>query len=111
MVYFLTMKRLIDWHLNAWKSSPKRKPLLLRGARQIGKTYAVRQLGKSFESFVEINFELIPEAKRIFEKDLQPDRILLELSLLSQKALYWTKNKFMRCKRLSLNMQNTKVAA
>lgn len=81
------MKRIIDWHLDAWKNSPKRKPLLLRGARQIGKTYAVRQLGKNFESFVEINFELIPEAKNIFEKDLQPDRILLELSLLSQKDI------------------------
>lgn len=78
------MKRIIDWHLETWKKRPKRKPLLLRGARQTGKTYAVRQLGKHFESFVEVNFEFIPDAKNIFDKDLKPDRILLELSLLSQ---------------------------
>lgn len=50
------MKRLIDWHLVTWKEEIKRKPLLLKGARQIGKTYSVIQLGKQFESFVEINF-------------------------------------------------------
>jgi hypothetical protein len=81
------MKRLIDWHLRIWKNEPKRKPLLLKGARQIGKTYSVRQLGKSFESFVEINFELTPEAKSIFEKDLKPDRIIWELSLLSKTPI------------------------
>jgi uncharacterized protein len=81
------MKRLIDWHLVTWKSEKKRKPLLLKGARQIGKTYSVRQFGKQFESFVEINFELVPEAKTIFEKDLQPERILWELGLLTNKTI------------------------
>ncbi|NGX37425.1 MAG: hypothetical protein K1000chlam2_00579 [Chlamydiae bacterium] len=57
----------------------KRKPLLLKGARQVGKTYSIRQLGKQFESLVEVNFELVPEAANIFEKDLQPERILWEL--------------------------------
>ncbi len=77
------MKRLIDWHLKTWVEGVRRKPLLLKGARQIGKTYSVRQLGKSFSSFVEINFELTPEARTIFEKDLQPERILWELGLLT----------------------------
>lgn len=81
------MKRLIDWHLKTWKEEKKRKPLLLKGARQIGKTYSVRQLGKSFESFVEINFELTPEAKTIFDKDLDPKRILWELGLLTNTAI------------------------
>lgn len=81
------MKRLIDWHLRTWKSEPRRKPLLLKGARQIGKTYSVRQLGKAFESFVEINFELIPEAKTIFEKDLKPERIIWELGILSNTKI------------------------
>jgi predicted AAA+ superfamily ATPase len=81
------MKRLIDWHLETWKEREKRKPLLLRGARQIGKTYAVRQLGLRFETFVEINFELVPEAKTIFEKDLQPERIVWELSLLANRPI------------------------
>lgn len=81
------MKRLIDWHLDAWKKNSRRKPLLLRGARQVGKTYAVRQLGKQFESFVEVNFELTPEAKTLFEKDLDPKRIIWELGLLSNTQI------------------------
>lgn len=76
------MKRLIDWHLTTWKVKKRRKPLLLKGARQIGKTYSVRQLGKSFSSFVEVNFELVPKAKTLFEQDLQPERIIWELGLL-----------------------------
>lgn len=81
------MKRLIDWHLKTWKNSSKRKPLVLRGARQVGKTYAVRQLGKEFEGMVEVNFELVPDAKSIFEKDLVPERILWELGLLAQTPI------------------------
>ena len=81
------MKRAIDWHLATWKDDPRRKPLLLRGARQIGKTYAVRNLGKQFHSFVEINFELTPDARSIFKQDLMPDRILWELELLTKTKL------------------------
>jgi len=81
------MKRLIDWHLRTWKNDTARKPLLLRGARQVGKTYAVRQLAESFESIVEINFEQIPQAATIFEKDLVPERIIWELGLLAQKPI------------------------
>lgn len=61
--------------------------MLLKGARQIGKTYSVRQLGKQFESFVELNFELIPEARTILEKDLLPERILWELGLLAKTPI------------------------
>ncbi len=43
------MKRLIDYFLRALKTSPLRQPLLLRGARQVGKTYAVQVLGKTFD--------------------------------------------------------------
>ena len=81
------MKRLIDWHLKTWKDERNRKPLLLKGARQIGKTHSVRQLGKQFESMLEINFELTPAAKTIFEKDLEPTRILWELGLLTQTTI------------------------
>lgn len=81
------MKRLIDWHLRSWKDDKRRKPLLLRGARQVGKTYAVRQLGKSFASFVELNFEEISQAQILFEQDLDPERILLEIGLLSQTTI------------------------
>jgi len=76
------MKRSIDYHLIEWKNSVYRKPLLLRGARQIGKTYAVRQLGASFENFVEVNFESEVKLSAVFDKDLSPETIILELSLL-----------------------------
>src|ERR1700722_1031637 len=75
-------KRIIDFHLDQWKTNPFRKPLILRGARQVGKTYAVRRLGKQFKSFVEINFERLEGAATLFEKDLVPDRLILALSLL-----------------------------
>jgi predicted AAA+ superfamily ATPase len=81
------MKRLMDWHLKQWKVDQHRKPLLIRGARQVGKTYGVRQLGKNFENLVEINFERRKEANKIFEKDLVPERILQELSLFAGKAI------------------------
>jgi predicted AAA+ superfamily ATPase len=81
------MKRLIDWHLRTWKNDPRRKPLLLKGARQIGKTYAVRQLGREFESFVELNFELLPKAQTLFEQDLVPERLLWEIGLLADAKI------------------------
>ncbi len=75
-------KRIIDFHLDKWKTDPFRKPLLLRGARQVGKTYAVRRLGKQFKYFVEVNFERLEGAASLFEKDLAPEKIVLSLSLL-----------------------------
>jgi len=81
------MKRLIDYHLRQWVKRTHRKPLVLRGARQVGKTHVVRQLGDVFEDIVEINFELNPRVKEIFEKDLQPERILKALSLIAGKRI------------------------
>ena len=75
------MERSIDYHLNQWLIEDGRKPLLLRGARQVGKTYAVRHLGKKTPHFIEINCEII-NCKPVFEKDLDPQRILRDLSLL-----------------------------
>jgi predicted AAA+ superfamily ATPase len=75
-------KRITDLHLAKWKVDPFRKPLLLRGARQVGKTYAVRRLGQEFPHFVEVNFEQLREAISIFEKDLVPERLIRALSLL-----------------------------
>jgi predicted AAA+ superfamily ATPase len=60
------MKRITDYYLSIWKDESDRKPLLLRGARQIGKTFSVRKFGKLFDSFVEVNFELLPRAIGLF---------------------------------------------
>ena len=51
------IKRHIDNYLLDWKNTSDRKPLLLRGARQVGKTTAVKHLGEQFNYFIEANFE------------------------------------------------------
>jgi uncharacterized protein len=84
----LTMKRLLFYDLLQWCHSPTRMPLILRGARQVGKTYLIRQLGEKFASFVEINFEKNRELLQIFDYDLDPKRILRELSLAFGKSIY-----------------------
>lgn len=81
------MKRLVDYHLQKWKVDPLRKPLLVKGARQVGKTYAVREFGKTFSSCVELNFELNKKAKTIFDRDLDPHRILNEISIITEKQI------------------------
>jgi uncharacterized protein len=76
------MERQIDQELKNWKESPNRKPLILQGPRQVGKTFALKEFGR--HSFVQthyLNFEETPQAKLIFEKDLTPHRILDDLSL------------------------------
>ena len=69
-------KRRIDKALLAWKESPRHKPLLLRGARQVGKSSSVHHLAKSFDNFVEINFERKPKFKEIFQGDLDAHHIV-----------------------------------
>ncbi|MDR2475837.1 MAG: AAA family ATPase [Bacteroidales bacterium] len=66
------IKREIDKSLAAWKNAAQHKPLLLRGARRVGKSSSVRELGKQFEYFLEINFENneYTEAKKVFEQSL-----------------------------------------
>jgi len=81
------LKRTIDWHLKEWKSDNNRKPLLIRGARQVGKTHAVRKLGEQFDQIVEINFELAQGARPIFERDLHPERILRDLSFYTDQKI------------------------
>jgi predicted AAA+ superfamily ATPase len=75
------MKRDLMIHLNEWKNDEDRKPLLLKGARQVGKSYLARELGSDFQGFVEINFEFEPGLKSLFEKDLDPVRIIRDLSI------------------------------
>jgi hypothetical protein len=81
------MKRLVDQHLQRWKEDIHRKPLLLRGARQVGKTYAVREFGKTYQQFIEINFERQPEIRTVFDRDLQPERILRDLALFLGRSI------------------------
>jgi len=75
--------RNIDRYLNEWKDDAKHKPLLLRGARQVGKSSAIRNLGRSFEYFLEVNFERQPDIANLFTGTINPKDICTKLSALS----------------------------
>lgn len=76
------MKRESYNYLIEWKKSNGRMPLIIRGARQIGKTTTVRQFGETFENIVELNFEQQPTLYPFFEGDLDPHKILTDLRLI-----------------------------
>ena len=81
------MKRNIDQILNQWKHSRVRQPLLIRGARQVGKTYSVTDFGKrAFENIVSVNFEEQPEMSKCFS-DLNPKNIIDRLSILKRMTI------------------------
>ncbi|MBN2440280.1 MAG: ATP-binding protein [Spirochaetales bacterium] len=75
------MERTINKHLVDWKNDSQRKVLLLRGARQIGKTYSIRQLGKQFNYYLEVNFEENREVHSFFSKNLDPKNISEKLAV------------------------------
>lgn len=64
--------RKVDGDLDQWRAESRHKPLLIRGARQVGKTQTIREFGKKFEHFIEINFEETPRLKALFAEDLSP---------------------------------------
>jgi len=77
------MKRILDAHLLKWKDGPRRKPLVIRGARQVGKTYSVMNFGKTqFESIALVNLERNPEWHRLFEGNLAAARICADLEIV-----------------------------
>jgi predicted AAA+ superfamily ATPase len=82
------MKRLIDEQLEHWKNQKRRKPLIIRGVRQVGKTWSVKEFGRKFFSdILLIDFERNPELKRLFIADLNPKRICAELEVIHNKTI------------------------
>jgi len=82
------MKRSVDPILKQWKDSRIRQPLLVRGARQVGKTYSVTDFGRrAFENIVIVNFEERPELSRCFS-DFDPKGIIDSLSILTRKSIF-----------------------
>lgn len=78
------MQRKIYKKLVNWKNSVSRKPVLLQGARQVGKTYSLNELGiNEFPNYHVFDFMENPGLNKLFEKDLQPERILRDLSILN----------------------------
>ena len=67
------MYRKITEYLINWKSSPYRKPLILQGARQVGKTYSVLEFGREqYENVAYFNFETNPTLIKTFEESIEP---------------------------------------
>ena len=81
------LERNIDSELLSWKEETGRKPLLVRGARQVGKSSSVRKLGESFELFLEVNFEEHKSVHSLFEGDLTPQALCDNLSVMFDKEI------------------------
>lgn len=82
------MKRKIDRYLQEWKAMNGHKPLVVKGARQVGKTYSIRQFGSSYSSFIEINFITHPEYKAIFSDGFSVEAILRQLSFVNPQLRF-----------------------
>ena len=77
------LERKIDSYLNEWFMSQKRKPLIVKGARQIGKTESIRNFAKNrYESFIEINFVEEPKYKKIISDGYSAEAIVKNISML-----------------------------
>lgn len=82
------MRRFIEDELLRWRDDPDRKPLILRGMRQTGKTYLLRDFGeRRFPDCAYFNFEGNRRLFAVFEPDLDPDRILRELSVIHGRTI------------------------
>lgn len=83
------LKRKIDSYLDEWKKDPERKPLLIKGARQVGKTESIREFAKSnYDSLVEINFASDPSYRQIVENGYSPEAIIKNISRLNPGARF-----------------------
>ena len=76
------IERAIDSLLLEWKNSNSLKPLLLRGARQVGKSWAVKHLSETFDHYIEVNFEKRPDLKDVFERVRDVHDLANSLSML-----------------------------
>ncbi len=77
------MKRTLYQNLLDWKSNQRRKPLLLQGARQVGKTWLINEFGKKeYRKYVYLNFEQTPNLKMLFNNELSPEKIIENIGLL-----------------------------
>jgi len=82
------MKRILTDKLLNWKNGRARKPLIIKGVRQCGKTYLLKEFGKRhYDDCAYFNFEGNETLQRVFERDLNPERIVTELSVLRKKTI------------------------
>lgn len=82
------MYRKIMNYLTFWKNSPHRKPLILQGARQVGKTYSILEFGRThYENVAYFNFETNPKLAETFEEDINPDYLIPILSHIAGQTI------------------------
>ena len=81
----IEIKRKIDSFLMNWKQTEGHLPLIIRGARQIGKTYSIRKFGQSYKSYIEINFIDNPEFKDVFNSGYSTNEIIKRISFINPK--------------------------
>ena len=82
------MKRFIMEDLIKWKNSKYRKPLILKGARQVGKTYIVKEFTKeNYDNIAYFNFDHDEDLYNLFERTKDPKRILEQLVFINGKAI------------------------
>jgi len=81
------MKRACFPYFEEWRHDPERRVLLIRGARQVGKTFVVRSFGAAFSHYIEVNFEESREVRSFFSGDLDVDTICRNLSAFYKKPV------------------------
>ena len=82
------MYRKIMKYLEEWKASPHRKPLILQGARQVGKTYSILEFGRThYENVAYFNFESTPKLNQTFEENISPDYLIPILSHIAGQTI------------------------
>src|SRR3972149_98809 len=81
------MKRDLLQELASWKKSPLRKPLILRGARQVGKSWLINEFGKTFKSFVKIDFDKDQKAKLLFTAKNKASDLLTDLEIYAKQKI------------------------
>ena len=99
------MQRLFEKRLFDWKKSGMKKPLMVVGARQIGKTYTVEKFAKeNFEEYLYFNLEKNIDVRNIFEKSIDDERIISDIELYLGKKIDIEKTIFfsMKCKLVKI---------
>lgn len=82
------MYRKIMDYLKNWKESPYRKPLILQGARQVGKTYSILEFGRTcYENVAYFNFETNPQLNKTFDENIRPDYLIPILSHIAGQTI------------------------
>lgn len=82
------IRREITDKLMAWKSNPRRKPLVLQGARQVGKSWALKKFGEEcFDNMVYINFDTMPAVKEDFKRTKEPGKLINMMEIMTGKTI------------------------